>query len=62
MTIALHMQQPEYRLVQRIDLPIYQNSHLLDDSITRLGSDSASNFVVADIIVSDHVDLHASLT
>ena len=49
-----------FGLVQRIELPTYQNRNLLDYIITRQSSDIASNFMVSDTI-SDHMALHASL-
>ena len=49
-----------FGLVQRIELPTYQNGNLLDYIITRQSSNIASNFMVSDKI-SDHMALHASL-
>ena len=50
-----------FGLVQRIDMPTYENGHLLDYIITRESSNFASEFIVSDKI-SDHMALHASLT
>ena len=50
-----------FGLFQHIDLPTYQNGHLLDYIITREASDFAHSFMVSDKI-SDHMALHASLT
>ena len=47
--------------MQRIDIPTYQNGHLLDYIITRESGDFASNFRVSNKI-SDHMALHVSLT
>ena len=49
-----------FGLVQRIDLPTYQNGHLLDYIITRESGDFASNFRVSNKI-SDHMALQVSL-
>ena len=50
-----------FGLVQRIELPTYQNGNLLDYIITRQSNDIASDFMVSDKI-SDHMALHASLS
>ena len=50
-----------FGLVQRIELPTYQNGNLLDYIITRQSNDIASDFRVSDKI-SDHMALHASLS
>ena len=50
-----------FGLVQRIELPTYQNGNLLDYIITRQSNDIASDFMVSDNI-SDHMALHASLS
>ena len=52
-----------FGLVQRIELPTYQNGNLLDYNIiiTRQSNDIASDFMVSDQI-SDHMALHASLS
>ena len=50
-----------FGLVQQIDMPTYENGHLLDYIITRESSNFASEFIVSDKI-SDHMALHASLT
>ena len=50
-----------FGLVQRIELPTYQNGNLLDYIITRQSNDIASYFMVSDKI-SDHMALHASLS
>ena len=47
-------------LVQRIELPTYQNGNIFDYIITRQSSDIASNCMVSDKI-SDHMVLHESL-
>ena len=49
-----------FGLVQRIDMPTYQNGHLLDYIITRESGDFASNFRVSNEI-SDHMALQVSL-
>ena len=49
-----------FGLVQRIDMPTYQNGHLLDYIITRESGDFASNFRVSHKI-SDHMALQVSL-
>ena len=49
-----------FGLIQRIELPTYQNGNLLDYTITRQSSDIASNCMVSNKI-SDHMALHASL-
>ena len=50
-----------FGLVQRIELPTYQNGNLLHYIITRQSNDIASDFMVSDKI-SDHMALHASLS
>ena len=50
-----------FGLVQRIELPTYQNGNLLDYIITRQSNDIASDFRVSDKI-SDHMALLASLS
>ena len=50
-----------FGLVQRIELPTYQNVNLLDYIITRQSNDIASDFMVSDKI-SDHMALHALLS
>ena len=50
-----------FGLVQRIQLPTYQNGNLLDYIITRQSNDIASDFMASDKI-SDHMALHASLS
>ena len=50
-----------FGLVQRIELPTYQNGNLLDYSTTRQFNDIALDFMVPDKI-SDHMALHASLS
>ena len=50
-----------FGLVQRIELPTYQNGNLLDYIITRQSIDIASDVMVSDKI-SDHMALHASLS
>ena len=49
-----------FGLVQRIDMPTYQNGHLLDYIITRESGDFASNFRVSNKM-SDHMALQVSL-
>ena len=50
-----------FRLVQRIELPTYQNGNLLDYIITKQSNDIASDCMVSDKIY-DHMALHASLS
>ena len=50
-----------FGLLQRIELPTYQNGNLLDYIITRQSNDIALDFMVSDKI-SDHMALHASLS
>ena len=56
----VYMLLQTFGLVQRIDLPTYQNGHLLDYIITRESGDFASNFRVSNKI-SDHMSLQVSL-
>ena len=50
-----------FGLIQRIELPTYQNGNLLDYIITRQSNDITTDFMVSDKI-SDNMALHASLS
>ena len=50
-----------FGLVQRIDIPTYENGHLLDYIITRESDNFVSEFIVFDKI-SNHMALHVSIT
>ena len=50
-----------FELVQRIELPTYQNGNILDFIIARQSNDIASDFMVPEKM-SDHMTLHASLS